>query len=503
MGKSPKYFALFLTLCWTAVANANFTSLSNFAIGSNYVIYHEVTTADSTTQLEIDYSYSIDEHPTTGSHYLVNGMLINIDNPQQYRQLNNACFSVSAAGRSTSDCLLGEDKYYPLPGQPNISARVSPAATGTLIVPVEGGKRYRIKAQVSKDILGKEFGCREDEINCLDIIPSRSANNLFVKVRQNSLRIDNLAFTDKVYYPPKKDQNGVVITPAMVDYEDLEFLSYDEHNYYNGTNRIYGSFRVAGPPGTEIENVTLLVLNGSTSISSVNLDSGAASTAVIGTIGQSGFSEITDNSTLLFEIPAAAYVSDNLGLQLLATTTSGTQVKSKVTRYTALKNFAHGKSHIKRFGGRDETTNGGDDWSEGWGADLIDKLSVQYPTIHFNDASDMNGGKFPPHKSHGSQVVVDAYFPGLPAKKDANGKRRADGKSAAAAQFIVTVLNDPFWARHIKHILTTYTTNNGDAFNSEIKRSTVLDSSGNPIFASQKIIPYGEHKTHMHIHLRN
>ena len=109
----------------------------------------------------------------------------------------------------------------------------------------------------------------------------------------------------------------------------------------------------------------------------------------------------------------------------------------------------------------------GDDWAKPSVCAATRHFSATYGT-RWNDFSNMNGGKFPPHDSHRRGADVDGIF-AVDAAYD------PIGKPTATADALIALLNDPSYGARVGCIFVTYNNTPGDPFVERIKNTTLAD----------------------------
>jgi len=243
-----------------------------------------------------------------------------------------------------------------------------------------------------------------------------------------------------------------------IDNNALDFLSTAAHTYFGGNTRINGTITVQGANSDQLNSLVLEVIQGGKVVATADLAQGVQQ-MLFQPFGNDEQVEIT-TSQLLFQLPSvqAANIdgtaNGTVSLRVKAKSSSGQQVmlgaapRQKLVRFTG----------TQRYGQRDEN-QGGDDWVKPSVKTVIEHFS----DVTWGDASNMNGGSFPPHSSHRTGIDADGWFTGY------------NERNAAIAATIINYLNDPNYGSRIRLVFVTYDRVNGNPFWEAIRNVTLND----------------------------
>ena len=290
-----------------------------------------------------------------------------------------------------------------------------------------------------------------------------------------------------IFYEGRLEITKIQLTTNDNDMEALKFLSVDRNNpYYSGRTRIYGSLYIVGGSETSLKNISLQIIQNGRPVAVAKLADSARTTLinVYFKPTSSGTGRLDFKNGLLFELT-------NAEAALIDVSKDGVAV----LRVHIEANMAHDGeafadysipvklltlfSGNNRYGIRDSGL-GGDDWVLPSVWDVINRLGPMY---RWNDFSKMNGGKFPPHKTHADGQDADGYF-------DDYNKR--DG---TVARRLVDMINQSPDLSKIRKIFVTYERNQIDSFWQMIRTVTLRDGRQAPDVIQN--IP--GHETHFHI----
>lgn len=271
-------------------------------------------------------------------------------------------------------------------------------------------------------------------------------------VKKKKIRISELQFHD-------------------IDGSSLEFLSASDHPYFGGNTRVHGTLTIAGPFDESLEELKVEVLEGGV-IATGTLPANLAGTLYT-TFGDTQEIKL-DTSQLLFEIPAGQLAAANqaanggLTLRVKARSSGGDTAERDFGPVTKLALFAGGA----RYGGRDAGV-GGDDWAKPTVGTLIGGAGLIW-----GDFSNMNGGPFPPHKTHRTGNSADGWFNGYNAR------------DAATAATIIDQLNTH--GLRIREVYVTFAPNS--AFANAIANVILNDGRA----ATSVVLNRAGHTNHFH-----
>jgi hypothetical protein len=268
-----------------------------------------------------------------------------------------------------------------------------------------------------------------------------------------------------------------------IDHAPLAFLSADDHIYFEGNTRIFGTITIEGPEDATIESVELEVIQGGGVVARGNLADSARG-ALLQTLGSDEQVAIR-NSQLLFELPSAQAAlingAEDGTVTLRVKVTAGDKEAEReygdvaiLVRYDDTNRYPNSSDPDDRDGNR-----GGDDWV----TPSVKRIIEHFPGILVGDISNMNGGSFAPdHAGHRGGFEMDGWFQGYNAR------------NAATAATIIGHLNDPTYGSNITTIYVTFQQNNNNVFWNAIK-NVILDDGRR---ARDVIRPAGNHATHFH-----
>jgi len=295
-------------------------------------------------------------------------------------------------------------------------------------------------------------------------------------------------------------------------YEDLNYLSTDEHIYHGGNTRIYGTVAVKGAQTDELTSLKLKLIEPPRREITAEL-SAQAGNNLLQPFGPDEEVSIV-RPTLLFELPAAeaaqldSDTNGNIQLRAEAETAAGLEDAydwgsvEKLVRYKGANRYPPGANPAVRDGWA-----GGDDWvlpRVGTAADALDNAIAG--TV-WGDFSNMNGGHFPPHRTHREGIDVDGDYNGY------------DARDAAVAQDLIDMLRYPVHGTSIQTIYVTYNRRPTDptqlcerrgrqparhdadhsAFFRAIRGVEVPAAGGGMRLANAVIEPVEQHCRHFHI----
>lgn len=253
------------------------------------------------------------------------------------------------------------------------------------------------------------------------------------------------------------------VSLSDIDGAPLRFLSLSRHPWLSGFTETGGTFSVEGIPGTKVTSVALQVLEGGSLVTTGELCPPQQARLPV-TIPSSGKLVVSSSvspqtGACLFRIPSSAMAGVNqttnstLEPRVVVKTAAGQNASASGSSVEKLVLYAG--NHVRR-GSRD-ADQGGDSWIR----PSVQAVLAQIPlprVIEFNDMSNMNGGRFPPHASHDTGADVDAWFPGYPLR------------NALVAKALVAQLNQP-WGSSVKFIFVAFT----PAFRAALRGVTLTD----------------------------
>ncbi len=235
-----------------------------------------------------------------------------------------------------------------------------------------------------------------------------------------------------------------------IDGRPLQFLSTDTHPYKAGFTEVHGQLTITGAEGDIIDSIWLEVSRGATTRSARPSTSLLAAIRDI-PLGADG--TLTVPSGLLFQLAAgdgAAFAADDVDesvqLHVKAVSRSFEIFRADAGSVPRLVRFLG----TNRYGGRDEEM-GGDDW-------VLPSVRALVRTVaggvKFGDFSNMNGGRFLPHRGHRNGRHVDGKFP------------HYKPRDAITANRMIAHLNNPAYGPQIRRVWVTY---NRPGFESELE----------------------------------
>ncbi len=262
-----------------------------------------------------------------------------------------------------------------------------------------------------------------------------------------------------------------------IDDKTLQYLSAAPHTYFGGNTRVHGTITVVGAKTDRLTDVVLEVLQGGSVVARGQLDPKARST-LLTAFGPKETIKIA-KSKLLFNIPSSELgnidgsANGNLTLRVRAISQDEGETTKDFGAVALLVRYTNGN----RYGGRDEKV-GGDDWVK----PSVKAVLEHFPGLTWGDMSNMNGGKFKPHKGHQNGQEADGWFAGYNAR------------NAATAQTIIGHLNDATHGSRIAKVFVTYSASPCDVFCKAITGVTLDDGRR----AIDVIRPVSGHGTHFH-----
>jgi hypothetical protein len=280
---------------------------------------------------------------------------------------------------------------------------------------------------------------------------------------------------------------------TLKDIDDLplKYLSTDQHPYFGGFTRINGTVSIRGAARDRLDFLFLEVSQGNTDAFAFLTD--AATSKLINVPFGADHKVSINVSELLFELSTAqaALFNSNLNgpvhLRLVgAAAGDGAQIDKSLGDKQRLVLYKRPNRYEER-----NASEGGDDWVLPSVRPALVGLTISFPSLKYGDFSNMNGGNFPPHKSHRDGIDVDVKIPGYAAR------------DAAVAHTLLGHLNDPQNGSRIRQVFVTYNKPGGkvfpgrpipDPFWLAIKDVTLNDGRA----ARAVIVPDEGHDTHFH-----
>jgi len=275
------------------------------------------------------------------------------------------------------------------------------------------------------------------------------------------------------------DPDALTITELVlndIDDTSLRHLSVSEHPYSGGYTRVHGTLAIAGTG--DLTDLMLEVVASGEVVTTTSLTPQARD-IVIQPFGDDKRIAITE-SIVLFEIPSTELqqidqASESVVTLRVRAWSSGGEVAEReyrdvltLVRYTKANRYFIGEEH-----------QGGNDWVR----PAVRAYVEQLEGVLAGDFSNMNGGPFPPHISHQSGTDIDLWFDGY------------TNLDAAAAERLLTIIDQPEHVTRIEAIFVAYERVAGDPFWSVVQGFTLAD--GRP--AAAVIYPEPEHYTHFHL----
>lgn len=266
------------------------------------------------------------------------------------------------------------------------------------------------------------------------------------------------------------------LTLLDINNEALRFLSATPHTYFGGNTRIHGTVTVEGSALDTLQSLVLEVLQGGAVVATGTLVPTPAASLLV----PFGIAErvVVAQRQLLFNIPSNqlnginASQDGTLGLRVRAQSANGQEATRSAQTVQILARYTGNN----RFGVRDEAV-GGDDWAR----PSVLAVLAQPVGVSYGDMSNMNGGLFAPHASHGDGLDVDGSYPGYNAR------------NAATAQTMIGHLNSAYGSSIIR-VFVTYTASPANAFFQAIQGVVLNDGR----LATDVIRPVVGHDTHFH-----
>lgn len=291
-------------------------------------------------------------------------------------------------------------------------------------------------------------------------------------VDEKKLAINTTQLIDR----DKKDEKP--FTDQLVN--PLEYVSIDNHSYFNGTNPIFGKISIKGASDDKLTKLNLEILKGGTVVQTVPLTN-SAQTALYKSFGPAEKIEITD-PILLFEIPASSPFSANTSvlLRLYAETQKGESTTKDYKTLPALSIY----KGTNRYPPRNE-----DEGGDGWGLPSTIAFCNTYTSGWLiGDVSNINAGSFkPPHGWHDIGLDFDGDYAGF------------DVRDKTVAESFISYLNGPA-GKYVSLIGILYDNkkNSTDVFYNTIKDVVLNDKRK----AVDVIRPWAGHDDHFHIRLK-
>jgi hypothetical protein len=248
---------------------------------------------------------------------------------------------------------------------------------------------------------------------------------------------------------------------------------------FGGQTPIHGTIGLTGPEGEIIESLELRVLQGGDTVATATL-ADAAEPQLLVPFPASEEIRI-DASLRLFDlIPFGIETGQNGDLRLQAAVKLADGSESTYEGPSALPILSFFTGN--RYGTDRDLDEGGDAWVK-----PSVKQVAEHFGLHYNDFSNMHGGRFPPHGSHRTGNDVDVRF--------ANYARR----DAAVAATLIGQLNDPTYGNRFVAMFVTYERTAANPFWQAIRNVTLNDGRR----ARDVILPEPQHEDHVHWRIRD
>ncbi len=303
-------------------------------------------------------------------------------------------------------------------------------------------------------------------------------------------------------------------TPERTRYEDLKYLSIGAHtDVWNDITPIHGTLDIQGPPGATLTSLVLDVVEGSTLKATAQLSAAARAQLIGVPFGRSGWIHVSDPNTTLYELlgsntHAISLADGTVTLRLRGTYSTGVPVRNaqgqdvtlsvqKLVRYAGTNRFGNVRPNQPDprdkdtcgVGSLDSYPNypcGGDDWYRPYFTGVLSQLNANANALAYNDFSNLNGGRFPPHKGHRRGDGVDVRFVNAALQR----------RDAAHLDALVALLRTDA-GRHVIQVGTAF----GPDFAEALQRADqlVLANGKHP---SQVIKRWDSHTDHMHFDLQ-
>ena len=259
-----------------------------------------------------------------------------------------------------------------------------------------------------------------------------------------------------------------------IDNSTLKYLSSDSHSYFNGNTRIHGKINIQGKEGDGVKDIVFEVIQNGT-VAALGILTESVRSQLVKNFDESGKISI-DSPKLIFNVNSINNIDTStngtVALRVKAISNNGEESVKEVKSVGILSRFTGDKRYSKR-----DAAEGGDDWAIPSVRDLV----LKYPLNTYGDFSNMNGGRFPPHKGHQNGTDVDGWFSGY------------NSLNAAAANKIIEHLNADGGEKIIT-VFATYPGKQTGEFYKTIKDVTLADGR-----KATSVIKYlGGHKTHFH-----
>jgi hypothetical protein len=271
----------------------------------------------------------------------------------------------------------------------------------------------------------------------------------------SELEIDSV---DQVVYSVEATLNDVHYRPTQV--RRLEFLSVAASDAWNGRVHVYGTLRFRGAPTDSLKSVVLELYENDLYRTAGVLVTAAADELLGVPFGTDGVSVVA--SQKLFEFQSATLgqlieesTNDYLTVHVHATTAAGLSITQrtpvrldKLIQYTGHNRYPEEPDELidcvvpqpkpqtpDAF--RPPAPCGGDQWLR---PSVLALVGMVPPTlVLWGDFSNMNGGLFPPHRTHDKGTHVDGWFEGYNERDEAAGRRLAEVLSHLPADRIMRV----------------------------------------------------------------
>ena len=270
-----------------------------------------------------------------------------------------------------------------------------------------------------------------------------------------------------------------------IDGSPLQYLSADAHDYFGGNTRIHGTITVEGAAGDALRSLQLEVLQGGAEVATARL-AGSVQGTLLTAFGADGKVEL-NTSRLLFELPSgeARQVDGSqdgtVHLRVRAESDNGMTTRDYETAVRVLVRYRG-----NRFGSDRDLDEGGDDWARPSVVHALDHFETVFSSMGVNDTSNMNGGRFFGHVGHRNGLHADCYVASYGTTAP---------KGAAAAEAVLTFLNDAVYGNRISRIVVAPFRRDDT---SEFWRAIKND----PLQRKIRFANPGTHVTHFHVQMR-
>jgi hypothetical protein len=243
---------------------------------------------------------------------------------------------------------------------------------------------------------------------------------------------------------------------------------------FGGATPIRGTIALSGPEGEILEDLELRVLQGGDTVATARLTDEAKAQLIVPFPASEEL--VIEAPVRLFDLVAFGVDTEqngDLSLQAAVKVEGGSESTYEGPSALPVLAFFSGN----RYGTDRDEDEGGDAWVKPSVKEVAEHFG-----LHYNDFSNMHGGRFPPHLSHQTGNDVDLRFAGYAAR------------NAATAAALIAQLNDPTYGSRFQAIFVTFEQVASNPFWQAIRNVTLNDGR----LARNVIRPAPLHADHAH-----